>query len=110
MTTFTWSPDYGASTKKAPRVRVAAFGDGYQQRVGDGINPIARSMSVQFNRTVAEIGAIDDFLSELRGTASFAWTPAYGYPGKWTCSEWSTSEIEFGTQSLSATFEEIFGD
>jgi len=51
MTTFTFSPKYGAALSKEPRVKMAQFGDGYQQRVGDGINTIAREWSLNFEGT-----------------------------------------------------------
>ena len=37
MATFYWKPALGASAIVKPRVEVAKFGDGYEQRVGTGI-------------------------------------------------------------------------
>lgn len=110
MTTFTWSPAPGATQTKQPRTKIAPFGDGYQQRVGDGINRTARVWTLQFTRVTADIDAIDAFLAERGGIASFDWTPPKGPAGKFICKSWTENMIASVAQSISATFEEVFGD
>jgi len=110
MSTFTWSPAPGATETQTPRVRTASYGDGYQQRVGDGIHPIARSWALQFVRPTADIDAIAAFLIALAGTESFDWTPPSGSAGKWICKSWSRNAIYSTVHSINATFEEVFGD
>lgn len=110
MTTFTFSPKYGAALTKTPRVRAAQFGDGYQQRVGDGINLIPRSWSLNFEGSKADIDAIDLFLATESGITSFNWTPPTGATGKWLCSDWSPSINEFDNWVLNANFQEVFGE
>ena len=110
MTTFTFSPKYGAALSKEPRVKMAQFGDGYQQRVGDGINTIAREWSLNFEGTKSDIDAIDLFLTTEGGITSFNWTPPSGASGRWLCRNWSPSINEYDNWTLSATFEEMFGE
>ena len=110
MSTFIWTPAPGASEENKPRVKVAVFGDGYQQRVGNGINTIARIWSVQFNRSTSDIDAISAFLAARMGVESFIWTPPAGVAGKWLCPDWTRTIRARNAQSISTTFEEIFGD
>ena len=35
---FFWSPSYNISTSHSPRIKAIQFGDGYEQRLKDGIN------------------------------------------------------------------------
>tara|TARA_Y100000758_G_scaffold291129_1_gene245246 strand:- start:1078 stop:1491 length:414 start_codon:yes stop_codon:yes gene_type:complete len=61
-------PDRGMSRSSTSRVRVAKFGDGYEQRFVDGINFIQESFSVKFsNRTKESIDDIERFLASREG-------------------------------------------
>ena len=42
------TPDKTMSKSSEPRVLISKFGDGYEQRVTDGINSLEDSYSVQF--------------------------------------------------------------
>lgn len=110
MSTFTWSPAPGASETVMPRVKSAKFGDGYEQRVGEGINTRPRSWSLTFLGPTARTDAIAAFLEAADGVASFDWTPPYGPAGKFVCRSWSRTVPALVIQGISATFEEVFGD
>lgn len=110
MSVFHWDPSPGPTQSRQPKVRTAAFGDGYQQRVVSGINASPRIWSLQFMRDEAEIDAIDAFLDSHNGVASFDWQPPTGLPGKWICRTWSRTVPFMAVQGLEATFEEVFGD
>jgi phage-related protein len=110
MTTFAYSPMPGATQEQQPRVRAAQFGDGYQQRVGDGINTMPRKWPLQFTRATADIDAIETFLVARAGVESFDWTPPAGAAGKWICKAWSRIVHKDTVQGINATFEEVFGD
>lgn len=110
MATFTFTPDQGVNLTKSPRVRNAQFGDGYQQRVADGINTQPRRWSLSFNRNSTDVASIEAFLVARNGVESFDWTPYTGSAGKWVCSEWTLTELSPDSQSLSATFTEVFGE
>ena len=109
MSTFTYSPKYSSQVSKSPNVREAIFGDGYSQRVANGINTIKREWSLSFTRTSSDIDAIDAFLEALDGD-SFDWTPPKGSAGKWTCKSWTTGLDTYGVETLTATFKEVFGE
>ena len=110
MTTpvFTWSPKVGptASTKFA--VRAAQFGDGYSQRVANGINNKADTWPLSFTGSSAYIASIKAFLDGLQGFRSFLWTPPLRAQGLFYCSEYQTTPEEGDVYTLTATFTEDF--
>ena len=66
------TPDKSLSRTKTPRVLTAVFGDGYQQRIADGINNIAEDYSLTFqSRPKADIDDIVAFLNGKGGVSSF---------------------------------------
>tara|TARA_B100000953_G_scaffold287688_1_gene270129 strand:+ start:489 stop:884 length:396 start_codon:yes stop_codon:yes gene_type:complete len=81
---FTTSSDYGSlpvrpdkslSRKSKPKIHLATFGDGYEQRLGDGINSVKETFSVQFQtRTKADIDDIVGYFTSLKGVTAFNFT------------------------------------
>lgn len=110
MPTFNYIPAPGATENIEPRIRRAQFGDGYAQRVADGINNKPRSWSLTFNRATADIDAIAAFLTARGSTESFDWTPPSGAAGKWLCASWSRPEPSRNVHTITATFVETFGE
>lgn len=109
MATFTFTPSFEPVLSEKPRVLSARFGDGYEQRVGDGINIRARSWQLTFKqRTAAEMAPIIAFLRARNGFESFDWTDPDGVAGKFICREWSKSTNNAVTQTLTCTFDEVF--
>lgn len=108
MSTFTDTPGSASLTTK-PRVRTAPFGDGYEQRLADGINNAPRSWSLVFNRPTAEADVILAFFEARNGAEAFDWTPPYGAAGKFVARDWSVQLIGPVAKSISATFDEVFG-
>jgi phage-related protein len=109
MATFTIAPDFGASMSLKPRVLVAQFGDGYAQRVGDGINTRAEEWSLTFSaRTAAEFGAILSFLEARGGVEAFDWTSPRGTVGRWVCAEWGYSPDTAASNTVTARFVQDF--
>jgi phage-related protein len=75
------------------RLKVAQFGDGYQQRMLDGINSLTRKWSVSAEMKPASvIAAMDDYLAGQRGRAFPFRDPASGKTFQVFCDEW---EIEW---------------
>lgn len=108
MPTFTWIANYGASNEVKPKVLKSQFGDGYEQRVGDGLNTLPRSWSLTFTDIESEIDTIEDFLITQGGVASFDWTPPRGLVGKWICDTWKRDISNPAYDSISTTFREVF--
>lgn len=109
MATFTYTPDFGAAKKLAPRVKVIAFGDGYEQRLAYGINTNPQTWDLTFaNRTDTETTNIDAFLTARGAVESFDWTPYNGSAGKYVCREWTRSIDGYNRNTIQATFIQVF--
>lgn len=86
------------------------FGDGYSQRVADGINnnPLTWDVSIQY-RTTAEADDIDVFLTARGGIESFDWTPPLeSIAIKVLCPKWDRDIAHGAAQAITATFEQVF--
>lgn len=78
---FTTSSDFGsrtvmfdkfASVASTPKILRADFGDGYSQRLPNGINNLAEQWDVSFvNRTSEEADDIYQYFESLGGATSF---------------------------------------
>lgn len=111
MATFTWIPQYGASNEVKPSILKASFGDGYEQRVSNGINNAPRSWGVTFKEPPSEIDSIEAFLMATKNGDSFEWTPPRGSAGKWVCdSGWKREVSDPSHDTLTTTFREVFGE
>jgi len=67
--------DKGFTRGSAPTVHVSTFGDGYEQRIADGINNLAQTMNITFsNRPKAEIDDLVAFFESLGGVSKFQMT------------------------------------
>lgn len=107
METFHWRPNNLSQVTAKPRVTTVRFGDGYPQRIPDGINNDLRSYDVTFTGTTTRINLIGDFLARHNGVRSFLWRePDGNYLIKVVCSSW-TLTIDGITKSISTTFEEV---
>lgn len=108
--TFIWKPSYSSSVSVSPKVKVIKFGDGYEQRVRDGINSILLDLDLSFdNRASQEATAILHFLHEKSAYKSFLFLPSppYNTMKRFVCRTWSHSTIFYNNQSIKAKFEEI---
>ena len=104
MATFIWIPAPGASQTNKPSVEVAKYGDGYEQRVGMGINLLMDKWSLKFTTYVLEINA---FLKTQGGQSSFIWTNPLGVSGNYVCREWNVSHVGAEVFELSCDFEQV---
>ena len=107
------NPNMGMGYTIAPRVKTNAYGDGYTQRVGDGVNLQLRSLPLVWGPlSPAEADVIDNFLAARGGTEAFWYqTPrdaANGLPArKFICSSWQRSVTNWNTDQISASFREV---
>lgn len=110
MATFTYTADFGARVTTRPRIRVVAFGDGYEQRQADGINARADVWDLQFqNRTNSDTAAIIGFLEARNGVEAFDWTPPNEVTAiKVVCREWNKSIDRFNLNTVSAQFQRVY--
>lgn len=108
MSDFSYQPAFGAQVKRQPRALTAKFGDGYEQRVGDGINTNPQIWSLTFTRQTSDLDAIETLLSGYAGVTAFTWTPQGGSQITVVCREWLRGYNDKGTETLSTTFEQVF--
>lgn len=109
MNTFTFTPSWGSALTKKYAVTDIAFGDGYSQRVGEGINRKREMWQLKFtvvDETTA--AAIEAFLDGESGVTGFLWTP----PGRSqivvTCQEFSKVYNDFNNAVISCVFRQEF--
>ena len=109
MATFSYIPSFGASSQNTPRIRSLKFGDGYEQRYGDGLNPILQTWNLSFNnRPVSDIDAIEAFLVGRGGVKNFLWTPPRQSTAKrFICKEWQRAITAGGIDTITAMFEQV---
>lgn len=109
MATFTVTPDFGVSLTEEPRVLRSRFGDGYEQRVGDGINIRPQVWSLRWSvRTASERDTILAFLRAENGITPFDWTPPGGTAGKYVCDSWTYTPENAVSNTITATFRQVF--
>jgi phage-related protein len=109
MAEFTHIPDQGAAMRPKLAVNEAVFGDGYSQRVADGINNVKQIWDLAFTlRPRTQIDAIDTFLSSHKGVSSFDWETPKGDMLRFICKTYSTSYNHDHNCSATATFEQVF--
>lgn len=107
---FIWIPSYDFSVSNQPRVASVRFGDGYEQRMQDGINNHLLTLNFAFEqRKLAETTAILHFLTERKGTESFVFTPLppRAKAKRFVCREWEDSQQFYENYSVRATFQEV---
>lgn len=110
MATFTFTPDFGAAADYKPRVRVTNFGDGYEQRVPDGINTARDAWSLRFAvRNDTETNAILAFLRARNAFEAFNWTPPGEVaPIRVICREWQRTFDSHDKNTIAATFIRVY--
>lgn len=104
---FKWAPLIEPSTPRKPRVRVAQFGDGYEQRQKDGINNDLRTHSLKWAGRDSLINEIESFLEDRAGVESFYYIHKKGEKRLYKCSEWTRVDIDYQSAEISATFKEV---
>jgi len=68
-------PDKSLKRSSKPKIHLATFGDGYEQRLADGINSVKETYNVSFQtRPKADIDDIVGYLDSLKGVTAFNFT------------------------------------
>lgn len=106
---FTWNPDVGGTLECQPAIHKMAYGDGYSQRTGAGINPAPRTWALTLSVSKDVALAIDTFLRRHGGEVAFEWMDPRGHESIWVCERWSSvSRGNGGVVVVTARFEEDF--
>ena len=111
MTTpvFTWPVAYGSRMDIKPRVLSAKYGDGYEQRVLDGINTDLENWSVTIitSGEVGGVSPVEAFLRTQNGVTAFQWTTKFGLTGLFICRAWPRELIGPGSSKIATLFEQV---
>lgn len=105
--TFTAVPLVEPKGTVTLRQRKAQFGDGYQQRVQDGINAVVKTWPLTFIGSAAVITPLCTFFETHVGV-SFYWTPPLGVQGYYQVAAYDLVPHGNDVYTLSATFEQVF--
>lgn len=109
------NPDKNLRKTTKPRVLKVSFGDGYEQRIQDGINNLNETYAISFNnRPKQEIDDIVDFLDTKAGVTAFNFTipDPDGVGGETTikvvCEDYNQTYFNNDINSCSATFRRVY--
>lgn len=108
---FIWTESSSTQLDEQPRVRTSRFGDGYSQRIGDGLNRRPQMWSVRFSEVDNAIAdEIIAFLRACDGVEAFDYTPLWHTSAlKFICPRWSRVQADKPQCSdITATFEQVF--
>ncbi len=104
------SPDFGWQEKVSTATLEVSFGDGYEQRTPDGINPIRGTVPFKWsNLDKADMITLTDFFKARGGHEAFKLTlPDETVARRFKCKEWTRQNVDFDVYDLSAQFIEVF--
>ncbi|WP_294086556.1 phage tail protein [uncultured Actinobacillus sp.] len=71
LKTLSWCPQPGYTVEEEPRRKVLNYGNGYQQRMEDGINTLLRKYSVTYKIKNNESAQFRNFMKEHGGVRAF---------------------------------------
>ena len=105
----TVNPTYGSRKNSAPNIRIAQFGDGYQQRSTFGINQNLKSYPFTLsNISEADADKIETFRAAMAGVENFDYTPAgESASKKMICRNWNKTIPYLNRATITAVFEEV---
>lgn len=110
---FFWKPSYQTDISFEPRIKRIQFGNGYQQRIPDGINTNLSSFNAAFdNRLEPEAVSILYFLNARNGQESFVYNvptiySKVNFNTRYIAPRWSVSYNSYNNYSIKVTFEEV---
>jgi phage-related protein len=107
---FFWAPSYNVQVSHSPRIKSLQFGDGYEQRMKDGINNNPLNLSLSFeSRTETEAAAILHFLHSREGFGTFYFKvpPPYSLIKKFVCKTFSSNFVFADNYTVQCSFLEI---
>lgn len=108
--TFSYKLNYPAKLARAPKAASYQFGDGYEQRVGLGLNPNLQTWTINADMLSLSLAqSIDTFLSTQGAVKAFNWVNPFGVSILVVCRKWDISLDEDEENTFSATFEEVLG-
>jgi phage-related protein len=107
---FFWAPSYNVQVSHQPRIQTIQFGDGYEQRLKDGINNDILKLNLSFeSRGEQEAAAILHFLHTKGGYAPFYFktTPPYSIIKKFVCKSFNSTFVFADNYNVTCSLEEV---
>ena len=107
-------PDKGLTRQSTPRVLKVQFGDGYEQRIAEGLNSSNENYQISYsNRPKAEIDDIAAFMDEKKGVTSFNYViPDTNNGGETTikvvCDQYNLVYVSDSSYTFTATFRRVY--
>lgn len=115
MAVFDWAESPGTQLTEEPRVAATRYGDGYEERGPDGLNPLRQQWTLNFRDVEKKVA--DDIVAFFRarinafGFEAFDWTPMWATAAiRVVCRQWTRTQNDaFHTSDITATFTQEFG-
>jgi len=107
-------PDKGLTRQSTPRVLRVQFGDGYEQRVAEGLNSLQETYNIAYsNRPKAEIDDIVAFMDDKKGVTKFDYViPDTNNGGETTikvvCEQYNLTYVNDSSYTFTATFRRVY--
>ena len=113
------TPNIPASKSPEAKILRNDFGDGYSQRIADGINSIRTSITLEWVVGATDRNTIVDFLEARAGYDAFLFPSVIYTPmdltstDLWTCTEWAGDYVGYNISigniwSYTLTFNKEF--
>ena len=101
------APSYGTSKNVEMKTAESAFGDGYTQRSGDGLNPEQRKFMAEWKSLdLDDADQIEGFFLDHLGFKAFFWKgPRDGAARLYRCKKWSRDNVSALVDSIRAEIE-----
>ena len=107
-------PDKGLTRQSVPRVLRVQFGDGYEQRIAEGLNSLQETYNISYaNRPKAEIDDIAAFMDDKKGVTKFNYViPDTNNSGETTikvvCDQYNLTYVNDSSYTFTATFRRVY--
>lgn len=102
-------PTFTTDANITARTLEAAMGNGYEQRVGDGLNTMPEIWSVVFEGiSWTDCITIKNFLKGQGGSLPFMWTPPGESALQVKCKSWKRVKTSPNTGTVTTSFEQVF--
>ena len=104
------NPVYGTKINSSPKVNVLSFGDGFEQRLTEGLNQNPLSLNLTFELSQTQANTAIAFLNaRVEDGASFDFTvPSEQSSRKFVCTSFPRSIPYLNRVTLTCTFREVF--
>ena len=105
------SPNYGMSIENRPKITTITFGDGFEQRLTEGLNRNPRIIPLTFENILeSESDTLIGFLNtRITNADSFVFTPTNDVAGNFVIDSNYKKTINYHNRAtVTVTFREVF--